>query len=152
MEREATLPSIEKLTNRPFIDLLPLIDPAIEADGCNPRSQYVEVCWLPVLGPTATLLYRRLGTWAEAQPEGSEVDLVDLSLSLGLGESLAPDGLLPQALGRLGRYDIIRCDRDSLAVRRALPLLEEHQLGRLSFSAYQFHRQCVQHHIGRTAL
>lgn len=70
--REALAPTVEV---RALSDLL------IEQLGYGPRSQYVEVCSLPVLGRTATWLYRRLGTWAEAQPDGSDVDLVDLGVS-----------------------------------------------------------------------
>ncbi len=47
---------------RPEITVKPWVDPVVEAHGFSPRSPYVETCWLPVLGPTATWLYRRLGS------------------------------------------------------------------------------------------
>ena len=45
----------------------------IPPDVLHPiRSEYVEVNWLPVIGPTATLLARRLdqfaGGWVEGEP------------------------------------------------------------------------------------
>lgn len=56
--------------------------------GFGPTSRYVETCWLGILGPTATWAYRRIGSLAEMHPEGAEVDLADLALSLGLGEGM----------------------------------------------------------------
>ena len=42
------------------ITVRPWIDPVVDDDGFDPRSRYVEVFWLGVLGPTATWLLRRL--------------------------------------------------------------------------------------------
>src|SRR5437868_4819334 len=111
-------------------------DPLVEQFGFGPRSEYVEMCWLPVLGPTATLLYRRLGSWAEGQPNGTAVDMVDLGVSLGLGESLNRSGLLFRGLQRLVQFDAARWDAGALAVRRALAALPERRMRNLSYSAY----------------
>lgn len=140
LQREALAPTVE-------VRALP--DPLIEQLGYGPRSHYVEVCWLPVLGPTATWLYRRLGTWAEAQPDGGEVDLVDLSVSLGLGEGLGYNSLLAKSLRRLVRFDAARWNSSSLAVRRALGPLPERQATRLSYSAYRFHREAMERATGQ---
>ncbi len=123
------------------LELRALADPLVEQLGYEPRSYYVEVCWLPILGPTASWLYRRLGTWAQAEPDGSKVDLVDLSVSLGLGESLGHRSKLARGLKRLVQFDIARWQGDALAVRTALAPLPEQRAMRLSDSAYRFHRQ-----------
>jgi hypothetical protein len=136
---------------RPQVRVEPLPDPLVEAHGFGPRSLYVEACWLPVLGPTATWLYRRLGTWVETSPEGVEIDLVDLAVSLGLGEGLGRHSLLAKGLGRLSRFDAARWQNDKLAVRRALAPLPERQTHRLSASAYQLHRQLSTHPAGASA-
>lgn len=131
------------------LEVRALPDPLVEQLGYGPRSHYVEVCWLSVLGPTSTWLYRRLGTWAEAQPEGSEVDLTDLSVSLGLGEGLGNNSILARSLRRLVQFDAARWMSSSLAVRRALGPLPERQASRLSFSAYRFHREALERAIGQ---
>ena len=126
---------------RPEITVTPWIDPLVESHGFGPRSLYVEACWLPVLGPTATWLYRRLGSWVETNPEGVQVDLVDLSVSLGLGEGLGRNSLLGKSLRRLARFDVARWMGEEMGVRRALAPLPERHAHRLSASAYELHRQ-----------
>ena len=101
------------------------------------------MCWLPVLGPTATLMYRRLGSWAEHNPDGVQVDLTDLSVSLGLGEGLGRNSLVARALGRLARFDVAAWRGDQLAVRRALPPLPLRHQSRLSYTASMLHEQFV---------
>ena len=125
------------------IDIKAFEDPLVEQHGFLPTSDYVEVCWLPVLGPTATLLYRRLGSWAVGQPNGTPVDMVDLGVSLGLGESLNRSGLLYRGLSRLVQFDVTRWDQGALAVRRALAPLTEKRMRNLSYSAYCFHRSVM---------
>ena len=51
------------------------------------QHQYVEMLWLPVIGPSATWLLRRMGGWVLACPDGLTVVLPELSESLGLGWS-----------------------------------------------------------------
>ncbi len=125
------------------VEVVPWVDEVVEAHGFGPRSIYVEMCWLPVLGPTATLLYRRLGTWVEHNPEGLEVDLVDLSVSLGLGEGLGRNSLIARALGRLAHFDVAVWRREQLAVRRALPPLALRHQKRLSYTAARLHEEFV---------
>jgi hypothetical protein len=103
---------------KPTIDVQPLADELVEAHGFGPRSTYVEVCWLPVLGPTATWLYRRLGSWTELFPDGLHVDLVDLAVSLGLGEGLGRSSRLAKGLERLSHFDAVRWSGSELQVRR----------------------------------
>ncbi|MGH9177983.1 MAG: hypothetical protein ACRD0N_05460 [Acidimicrobiales bacterium] len=136
----------------PSIEVRALPDPLIEQLGYGPRSHYVEVCWLPVLGPTATWLYRRLGTWAEAQPDGGEVDLIDLSVSLGLGEGLGYNSLMAKGLRRLVRFDAARWTAAGVAVRRALGPLPERYATKLSYSAYRFHREALERATGQAGI
>jgi hypothetical protein len=98
-------------------------------------------CWLPVLGPTATWAYRRLGSWAEFNADGVQVDLTDLAVSLGLGEGLGRHSLLARALDRLVRFDAARWTGNELQVRRALAPLPERLASKLSYSAYRLHQE-----------
>jgi hypothetical protein len=119
----------------------PWADELVEARGFGPRSMYVEMCWLPILGPTATWLYRRLGSWAEFNPEGLAVDLTDLSVSLGLGEGLGHSSHLGKGLDRLTYFGAARWMSNQLQVRRALAPLPERHVRRLSYSASRIHEE-----------
>lgn len=145
MEGEPPLRIIREVGEelKPTIEMQPLLDELVERHGFGPRSPYVETCWLPVLGPTATWLYRRLGSWAELSPEGIELDLVDLAVGLGLGEGLGQHSKLAKGLERLVRFDAARWRGDVLAVRRALAPVPERLAHSFSYSAYGFHRQML---------
>lgn len=125
----------------PTLVVRALIDPVVEAHGFPATSRYVETVWLGVLGPTATWAYRRLGSLAEVHPDGATVDLVDLALSLGLGEGLGKNSLLWRALARLVSFGVARWEGDVLAVRRRVAPLPERQVSRLSASAARAHVQ-----------
>jgi hypothetical protein len=119
-------------------------DPVVEAHGFGPRSSYVEQLWLPVLGPSATWLYRRLGTLVNHFPDdGIEVSMVDLSRALGLGRSVGHHSLLVRALARLSYFDAVRYRRAAAEVRRALGPVSERQLGRLPEGLRRAHRQLL---------
>ncbi len=128
-------------TPNPTLVIRALVDPVVETHGFAATSRYVEACWLPVLGPTATWAYRRLGSLAEVHPDGANVDLVDLALSLGLGEGLGKNSLLWRALARLVTFGVARWEGDVLAVRRRVAPLPERQVSRLSASAARAHEQ-----------
>ena len=122
----------------------PWEDPVISALGFGPRSMYIENCWLPVLGPTASWLYRRLGSWAEYNADGVKIDMADLSASLGLGDSLGRHSKLARALDRLVRFDAARwAGTDELQVRTALPPLPLRLSRRLGYTAARLHEEYV---------
>ncbi len=126
------------------LQLRPWEDPPIERLGFGPRSMYVEVCWLPVMGPTATWLYRRLGSWAEYNAEGTTIDITDLSLSLGLGEGRERRSKLARALGRLVTFEAVRwVGANELQVRRALPPLPARHVRQLSRTSTRLHEEFV---------
>ncbi len=123
--------------------LTPWRDDLVESLGFGPRSMYVEVCWLPVLGPTATWLYRRLGSWAEFNPEGTKVDVADLAVSLGLGDSLAKNSKINRAIERLVRFDAARRSGNELQIRTALAPLPQRHVERLSYTTRRLHDEVL---------
>lgn len=125
----------------PAVLLRPWVDPVVDALGYPARSLYVEACWLPVLGPTATWLYRRLGPLVEAVDGGVELDLVELAGCLGLGTSLSRHSRLAKALARLCQFEVLRGDGRELQVRRALAPLTQRQLSRLPEAVQRTHEQ-----------
>ena len=98
----------------------PWIDPVVDDRGHEPLSLFVETDWLPVLGPTATWLYRRLGSWVIAYPDGLELETTALAESLGLGRSIGHGCKLDKALQRLVRFGTAKWVGGELHVRRLL--------------------------------
>lgn len=134
-EPEAAIPAELKL--------MPWRDPLVEERGFGPRSMYVEMCWLPVMGPTTTWLYRRLGSWAEFNQDGVTIDTVDLASSMGLGESLARNAGIARAIGRLIRFDAARWQANELHVRTALAPLTVRAAEQLRGSALRLHQEAL---------
>jgi hypothetical protein len=120
------------------LNLVRFPDPVVERLGHRPGSPYVELVWLGVLGPSATLAGQRLARQAAAVPAG-RLDVRDLSVNLGLGENLGPNAAVSRTLSRLVAFDTARRQGDTLAVRLALPDVSDRRLSRLSRSARSAH-------------
>jgi hypothetical protein len=89
-------------------------DPVVEAVGHDARGWYVEAFWLPVIGPTAIALARRLADGLDRHPEGFTVQFVELSASLGLGDKPPSNrAMLTRALRRLDSFKFIALDNDN---------------------------------------
>ena len=77
-------PGSRELWVEPWVDLSSEIRP-----GHHPRSPYVELFWLGVLGPSATWLIRRLAMRLEDAPEGFSVNTLEVAGEIGLGSRQA---------------------------------------------------------------
>ena len=75
--------------------------PVRVADCWLLTGRYVEVVWSELLGPTATLLARRLGDFVERHPAGGEVSVTAMGVSLGAAPSMVRASLV-----RLDRFGI----------------------------------------------
>jgi hypothetical protein len=96
------------------------------------QHQYVEMLWLPVIGPSSTWLLRRLSGWSLACPEGLRVVLAELSESLGLGWSSGPNSSLQRSMRRLMMFGLARWTDDVFEVATIVPPISDRQLARLS--------------------
>ena len=121
-----------------------LNDPVVEAFGHDPRSDYAETYWLPVLGPSALWTLRRVAAWLDAHPEGFPVPLAPLAGELGLGGGTLRNAPLIRTLTRLVVFDMAAIRGDVLAVRRALPPLARRHLSRLPGHLAERHRSDVE--------
>lgn len=92
---------------------------------------YAETLWLPVIGPSATLVLRRLGAWAEACPDGLTVQLPELSEALGFGGASGPGSSVQRTLRRLLTFGLATWS-GRLEVATTIPPLADRQLRRLS--------------------
>ena len=73
-------------------------DPVVEEHGYCITDPYVEMFWLPVLGPTATWLLRRFSFGLIEQPNGMTLDIHDLARSLGVAYSPGKHNSFTRAL------------------------------------------------------
>jgi hypothetical protein len=107
-------------------------DPLVDAYGHDPRSLYVETFWLPVLGPSTTLLLRRLAACLEASPTGTAINVAATSRALGLGERTGRNGPLMRTVARMVDFEMARLSGpSSIAVRTSLPPLPRRHVARL---------------------
>ena len=127
-------------TERLWLRVEPWLDPVIDEVGYDPRSEYVETFWLPVLGPSTTWLLRHFTIRLEESPEGIELDVEDTARSLGLGERLSPNAPFARTLKRCVDFNMAewRGPRH-LAVRLRLPPLARRHLRRLPESLQARH-------------
>jgi hypothetical protein len=114
------------------VTVRPWVDPLLDRFGHEPRSPYVERFWLPIVGPSGTLLLRRLAEGFDQAPEGYRVELTHIARSLGMGRRDGPSASFSRTLERVASFGFIQVSSpDSLMVRRHLPGLTRRQLQRL---------------------
>jgi hypothetical protein len=117
---------------RGVLRIEPWRDPVIDEVGHDPRSEYVETFWLPVLGPSTTWLLRHFTIRLADSPEGVELDVEDTARSLGLGERLGENAPFARTIKRCVDFEMAKWrGPDALAVRVRLPPLARRHLRRL---------------------
>ncbi|MGQ0823795.1 MAG: hypothetical protein ACT4OX_01985 [Actinomycetota bacterium] len=107
-------------------------DARVQRVGFDLTDPYVEQCWSAVVGPSSTLLLRRLpALWVTQVP--AEIDARELSQSLGLGTGVGAHSRLNTTLQRLARYGLARpvSDGSGLDVYLQVAPLNERQVARL---------------------
>ncbi|MBK5224520.1 MAG: hypothetical protein JJE52_16915 [Acidimicrobiia bacterium] len=119
----------------------PWVDPIIDELGHDLRSHYVERFWLGILGPSTTLLLRRIATGFDISPDGFTLQLADTARSLGLGDRAGRHSPFLRALDRCCQFGMARRHLDQFDVRRRLPPLTRLHLARLPDSLQAEHQQ-----------
>jgi hypothetical protein len=113
------------------VRVTPWVDPVVDRRGHDPRSGYVEMFWLSVLGPTATWLLRRLVAGFDRQPDGYELDVAGTARALGLSVSKGLASPFAKAVKRCVMFGVAHDTSDGWAVRRRLPAISQRHLMRL---------------------
>ena len=108
------------------------------------QHEYVEMLWLPVIGPSSTWLLRRLGSWALAFPDGVSVVLPELSESLGLGWTAGVHSSLQRSMRRLVMFGLARWSGESFDVAAVVPPVSNRQLERLSPGLVRAHDRMIE--------
>jgi hypothetical protein len=107
-------------------------DPLLDRFGYDPRSPYVERFWLPIIGPSGTVMLRRLAEGFDSGADEYPLDLADAAHALGMGRPEGPSASFRRTLDRVASFGFIRfADAHTLAVRPCLPGLTRRQLQRL---------------------
>lgn len=124
-------------TSDSLIRIIRWDDPVVESAGFAIDDPYIEMFWLPVLGPTATWLARRLASGLTHSPQSNEYtcDMVDLALALGVSYTHGRHNPFARALHRCVMFGVsqniavepIR----TIAVRTILPRIPHRHLTRL---------------------
>ena len=97
-------------------------DAVIDAVGHDPRSTYVEMFWLGILGPSTTWLLRRLVSGLDRHPDGYELPLAQTASALGLGNKGGRHSPFVRSLARCCQFGAATFSGSTgLAVRRRLP-------------------------------
>ena len=134
--------SVEDSCDGGRITVVPWVDPVVEARGFDPHSPYLELVWLPVIGPSTAWLLRRLVAGLRVHPEGYPVDLAELAAALGLSASTARRSPVQRSLQRLIQFHLAREVRPGVVgVRRKVGPVTAGQLARLPVALQQAHRR-----------
>jgi hypothetical protein len=118
-------------------------DPFVDRVGFPVRGPYLELVWLPVVGPSVAWGMRCLHGWATLSPEGAEVLLDELAEAIGLpGAATAKTAPVQRTLGRMVRFGLAEW-AGALRVRATVPPLPQRQLARLSPRVQRNHERLV---------
>lgn len=122
-------------TTTATLRIIPWVDPVVDHKGFNVNDPYIEMFWLPVLGPTATWLYRRMVSGVLTQDDGFIADTAELARSIGVAYTQGRHNPFARALYRCIMFgtaqQVATHPMQTIAVRRSLPLLPHRHLARL---------------------
>ena len=125
----------------PSLMVVPWHDPVVDSVGFDVRSQYVELFWLNVLGPTATWILRRLVLGFDRYPLGYELDLGETASALGLSYTAGTANSFMRSLNRCVLFGVSQPTDGGLAVRRRVPPVATRHLMRMPPHLRQAHQQ-----------
>lgn len=131
---------IDPTLDEPTLVIVPWHDDVVDPIGYDPRSPYVEMFWLNVLGPTATWLLRRVVDGLDHYPGGYELDLEQTAKALGLGYTRGTLSPFARALHRCVLFGAAQPVDGGLAVRRRLPPVSARHLARMPDHLRDAHR------------
>jgi hypothetical protein len=118
-----------------IINIVRWNDTLVDESGFAVNDPYVEMFWLPILGPTATWLLRRLAGGLEHNPQGYAVDMQDLARGIGVAYSTGRHNPFARALHRCVMFGVAQqiamLPERTIAVRTNIPALPTRHVSRL---------------------
>ncbi|MEW6474379.1 MAG: hypothetical protein AB1679_19170 [Actinomycetota bacterium] len=121
--------------------VVPLHNPVLDTLGHHPTSPYAEQYWVPTIGPTASILHRRLAAGLDRHPDGYPVHLPTLAREIGLGAGTGRGAPLTKSLVRLVGFNLAEITDGRFAVRPTLPPLTRRQAAHLPPHLAQRHHR-----------
>lgn len=107
-------------------------DPVADPFGHDPCSQYVELYWLPILGPTAIFLLRRLNIILQQNSGSFSIPRQHLAHELGISQWHGPNSPFGRALSRCCDFSMFHPQQgDLIYVRQRIPSLPKRLSRRL---------------------
>lgn len=135
-----SLPALDQLLPTDSLRIVAWPDPVIDLVGHDLRSSYVERFWLPILGPSTTLLLRLIAAGLDESPDGFDLPLIDTACALGLGTRGGRNAPFLRAIERSSTFKLTRSPATGvLEVRRKVPPLTRVQISRLPASLQDAH-------------
>ena len=118
----------------------PWDDPVTDPLGHDPVSKYVELFWLPILGPSSLWLLRRVSLMLQDSPSGFSVKTCDLAQEIGLGSWRGPRSPFMRAIERCCDFKLAVSREESfIYVRRRMPTLGRRLIHRLPLRLRELH-------------
>ena len=119
-------------------------DPVVEEWGATAQSLYAEMFWLPVVGPTALLTFRRLNLLLTGVDE-LDVDLNELAGQMGLAFAPRQQSAFTRSMHRLIMFGLAYQPLGSnrLQVRQFVPSVPLRHQKRWSPALIAMHDQHV---------
>jgi hypothetical protein len=105
-------------------------------------AAYVEQVWVSQIGPSATLMLRRIAALWDQQGRPATVDAIEFGRSLGLGPPVTG-----RTLGRLLQFGMARVTSDGLGVHTRVAPLSARQLSRVTPLTRQAHDRLLAAHL-----
>ncbi len=117
--------------------VVPWLDPIVDEVGFDVFSRYAEMFWLPVMGPSAMWIMRRIVMGFAEFPGGYEMDTQEIALAVGLSFTQGANCPFSRALRRCQWFGAAQSVQGGLAVRIKLPPVSRRQIQRFPVSLKQ---------------
>jgi hypothetical protein len=109
-------------------------------------AAYLEQVWASVIGPSATLMLRRITVLWDQQGHPATVDAIEFGRSLGLGPPATE-----RTIARLLQFGMARATSDGLGVHTRVAPLSARQLHGITPLTRQAHERLLAAHLDRLA-
>lgn len=123
-------------------------DSRVQRVGFDLSDPYLEQCWAAVVGPSSTMLLRRMPVlWVAQVP--AEIGASELSQSLGLGVGVGERSRLANTLNRLVQFGLAKQAPDGagLDLYRHVAPLSTRQLDRVPQWTRDTHERLLDTHL-----
>jgi hypothetical protein len=117
--------------------VVPWLDPIVDEVGFDVFSRYAEMFWLPIMGPSALWIQRRIVMGFAEFPGGYEMDTQEIALAVGLSFTQGANCPFTRALRRCQWFGAAQSVHGGLAVRIKLPPVSRRQIQRFPTSLKQ---------------